>query len=149
MKIKDIKTVEDAQTYMSKNHLSLEEFIQIIYQYEDLMYPKPKPPVKPYLAKNANSKDAKVYAIELEGYETLEYNYAELKNSYLKMKILYNEILTELVKDSADLQSVPEQYRDKVYSKAYQMGHSSGLMEVHKYLVDLVEIFNLDTYHGV
>lgn len=50
-------------------------------------------------------------------------------------------ICRRLICEEAELNLVPEKARDKVYHLAYEYGHSSGYMEVLKYLYDLVNLF--------
>ncbi len=99
-------------------------------------------PVKPIIPQNVDSASIRKYADLLEKYE------ADLKiyeAAYEKLIALENEqntVFEELVKRVSGLyEKVPEQYRDKVYSLAYQNGHSSGFTEIHNHLLDLVGIF--------
>ncbi len=46
-----------------------------------------------------------------------------------------------IICDESGLNDIPEQYRDKVYSKAWQDGHSGGYIEVYNELLDLVALF--------
>ena len=51
-------------------------------------------------------------------------------------------VIEEIIKRvSYFYSSVPKQYQDKVFSHAYQEGHSNGYDEVYNYLLDLVNIF--------
>lgn len=101
----------------------------------------PKTPKKP-IANISNSSNAKQYAIELEEYEKKYAEYEVRYFEYKKVKFAIENVAVEFIKEMSGLNEIPEQYRDKVYSKAYEYGHSSGLSEVYNTLVDLVEIFN-------
>lgn len=101
----------------------------------------PKAPKKP-IANISNSSNAKQYAIELEEYEKKYAEYEVRCFEYKKVKIAIENVAVEFIKEMSGLNEIPEQYRDKVYSKAYEYGHSGGLSEVYNTLVDLVEIFN-------
>ena len=101
----------------------------------------PKLPKKP-IANITNSSNAKQYAIELEEYEKKYAEYEVRYFEYKKVKFAIENVAVEFIKEMSGLNEIPEQYRDKVYSKAYEYGHSSGLSEVYNTLVDLVEIFN-------
>jgi len=46
------------------------------------------------------------------------------------------------IKDIAGLNTIPKQYQEKVWSKAYSDGHSNGYVEVYNCLNNLLEIFN-------
>ena len=77
--------------------------------------------------------------------KNMKKKYAEYEVRYFeykKVKIAIENVAVEFIKEMSGLNEIPEQYRDKVYSKAYEYGHSSGLSEVYNTLVDLVEIFN-------
>jgi hypothetical protein len=51
-------------------------------------------------------------------------------------------LLTIKLKEDSGLNTIPEQYRDKVYAYAYEQGHSSGMSEVSIYLERLLQIFD-------
>lgn len=81
------------------------------------------------------SKAVILYEKELEEYTFKNEFYRQESNR------LWN-LLEEKIKEDSGLNDIPEQYRNKVYSYAYQEGHSSGMGEVYNYLIELVEIFN-------
>ena len=102
------------------------------------------PGLKPRLAKenSDNIKMVKEHLQNLEKYEEDKkaYNAAVEKNAPVNDEI--NEVFLEYLKEKSGLNTIPKQYRDKVYSYAYQQGHSSGYGEVSSYLIELVDIFN-------
>jgi len=51
-----------------------------------------------------------------------------------------NEVIIDFIKEESGLNTIPEQYRDKVYSKAYENGN--GFYEVYIELCSLVDIFS-------
>ncbi len=65
------------------------------------------------------------YGIELERYK--------------KNKSLIDSTIIEFIKEQAGISIVPEQYRENLWNKAWEDGHSGGFYEV--YLSSLIEIF--------
>ena len=128
--IKKMKEIACTSTIYDAIHWALEQGLEL-----------PKIPKKPIIHIN-NSSDAKQYAIELEEYEKKYAEYEDNFYEYKKIKIAIENVIVEFIKEMSGLNDIPEQYRDKVYSKAYEYGHSSGLSEVYNTLLDLVEIFN-------
>jgi len=53
-----------------------------------------------------------------------------------------NALITEFIIVESGLDKIPEQYRDKVYSKAYENGNRSGFYEIYLELCSLVSIFS-------
>lgn len=121
-------------------HISeLSELLEGLAPYKPV-YPKaPVRPTKPN--RGASSSEYKVYANELEVYEAI------VNDEYTPQIELYkartNQIRTlieEWIKDHVGLSSVPEQYRNKVWNKAY--ADYSGAADLLYKLESLVEIFN-------
>lgn len=98
-------------------------------------------PTKPVQSINS-STDAKKYAIALEEYEKNLESYKIDIEIYKKRENEINLVITEFIKEMSGLNTIPEQYRDKVYAKAYSDAHSYGYDSVYIELLDLVEIFN-------
>lgn len=100
---------------------------------------KPRQPIlisnKP-TKENIDNYTSKVekYNLDLAEYKT--------KNDFYRTESsrLWN-LLEAKIKEDSGLNDIPEQYRSKVYSYAYELGHSSGYGEVYGYLCDLVNIF--------
>ena len=46
------------------------------------------------------------------------------------------------IREKSGLNDIPEDKRSKVYSLAWDRGHSSGYAEVYNELVSLVDLFN-------
>jgi uncharacterized protein YaaW (UPF0174 family) len=81
------------------------------------------------------SQDLKQYEDDIEIYDANE----RIRKEYVN--IIDNEIL-EFIRTEAGLyDTVPKQYQDKVWSRANEDGHSSGMYEVYLKLCNLVEIF--------
>ena len=99
-------------------------------------------PVKPILKKDANSVEAKQYALDLEEYEGEKELYKIAKDEYNKVDCKISNLIEDFIKEESGLNSIPKQYRAKVYSIAYSNRHSSGYNSVYNHLVDLVDIFN-------
>ncbi len=102
----------------------------------------PSRPKKPILKHNANSTEVLEYADLLKIWETDNENYKAAIEEYNKTKTQINQVLEDFIKDEACLNTIPEQYRENVYAKAWNDGHSNGYYEVYCQLVSLVEIFD-------
>jgi hypothetical protein len=99
-------------------------------------------PHKPILANKATSDDVFIYGNLLKGYEDQMEKYKADKAVYDQANHDIESVIEEYVKSEAGLDDVPEQYRAKVYSYAYQEGHSSGWSGIYNHLIELVDIFN-------
>ena len=121
--------------------LSIYEAESKIREYlRELYVSKPKEPSLKSL--KPTQEDMTLFLSEKEKYK-IDLEEYKIKNTFYgdeSMK-LYS-LLEEKIKDDSGLNSIPEQYRDKVYSYAYEQGHGSGYGEVYNYLLDLVEIFD-------
>lgn len=99
-------------------------------------------PVKPTLPIKHTTEDVKVYAEKLALYETEKEAYDNKREAAQKIENDYYRIGEDYIKSITGLNTiVPQQYRDKLYSKAYEDGHSYGLNEVYIKLNNLIEIF--------
>lgn len=115
---------------------------KMINYFRDQLPPYPSMPSKPRLTKNPNAEEARKYANEVDNFEFVMAQYRKEKEAYSAISSPLECLFTDLTKDLSGLNtSVPEQYRDKVYSYAYQRGHSSGHSEILNCLYDLVAIF--------
>jgi len=102
----------------------------------------PIKPDRPILSKNHTVDDALKYASDLKEYEEKKLQYDSLKEAYNEHNRTINNVIVDYIKDVSGLNTVvPKQYRDKVYSYAWQESHSNGYHEVYLTLIDLVEIF--------
>ena len=121
--------------------LSIYEAESKIREYlRELYVSKPKEPSLKSL--KPTEEDMTLFLSEKERYK-IDLEEYKIKNTFYgdeSMK-LYS-LLEEKIKDDSGLNYIPEQYRDKVYSYAYQQGHGSGYGEVYNYLLGLVEIFD-------
>lgn len=113
-----------------------------LVQNQDIVF-YPDKPSKPFLKNNHSSYDVLTYAKELELYEKANEVYKINKQKYDEIKGKIENHLIERMKDAAGLNTIPEQYRDKVYSYAWSEGHSSGFYEVYLKLNNIIStIFN-------
>lgn len=113
----------------------------IIERAEDFKQSHPATPYKPRLKDNATSDEVREYAKLLEEYEK---SYEEYKLEHLRVRDFNMEVENEIesfIKDISGLNDIPEKSRDKVWYKAYQDGHSSGIYSVYQELCELVELF--------
>jgi len=126
-----MKTLEGLSVHQAEQ--KIREYLREIY------VSKPK---EPLLINNKPTKeDIDAYTEKVKQYDI---DLAEYKN---KNEIYKTEskrlwgLLEDMIKEDSGLNTIPEQYRNKVYSYAYQQGHGSGYGEVYNYLLDLVNIF--------
>ena len=108
-------------------------------QYGD----SPKPPTKPILKFNHTSIDVGVYQKNIEHYEKAFDDYKIEKEKYYKNRSKIEDVIVEFIKEETGLNTIPKQYRDKVYSKAYEDVHSRGYYGLYLKLNSLLEIFDL------
>jgi len=102
----------------------------------------PKAPKRPVLQSKHTSEEAKNYVVLLEQYEKDDTEYKTQKDLWTTNKRKVNDVIEQFIKNQAGLDTVPEQYREKISAKAYADGHSNGYYEVFQHLCSLVDIFN-------
>ena len=126
-----MKTLEGLSVYEAEKEIR--EYLTDLYVTK---------PFVPKLKSNTpNSEEMKIYSDSLLEFEKALEQY-KFKNDFYKIESsrLY-ALLEEKIKEDSGLNDIPKQYRDKVYSYAYELGHSSGYGEVYHYLCNLVNIF--------
>ena len=114
---------------------------QQIQDLLDKIGPYPEKPRKPVLLTGANSEAMRVYA---DAFAEFEKKFAEFEAErviYYQRKGEIEHMITDLISRESGLDSIPEQYRDKIWCIAWEEGHSSGYYEVYQWLCKLVEIF--------
>jgi len=102
----------------------------------------PSAPKKPFLKNGANSVEVMQYASDLKQYEDVQESYRIARKLYYEVDSEISKIIEEFIKEESGLNTIPEKYRAKVYSRAWEEGHSSGYNKVYKHLVNLVDIFD-------
>lgn len=112
-------------------------------EFVKTLYPKyPESPIKPKLPTiKSTPAEHRQYADDLEKYENLMVTFRKEKDKYQSKVNELNGELEKFIKEMAGLNSIPEQYRSKVWSLAWEKGHANGYTEVYHELLDLVEIF--------
>jgi hypothetical protein len=104
--------------------------------------PTPKNPVKPRMTTQQPSLgEVQIYSGLLEIYDKA---YAEYSKELADVKERTLNIyctLVDYIREESGLNNIPEQYRSKVYNKAYSDGHAEGYYSVYQHLCNLVEIF--------
>jgi len=99
----------------------------------------PARPKKPYLPREHTSEDAELYAFELKNWEKDIEEYRErIKVFNAETRRLEDQFKHDAL-DDVGLLNHPK--ADKIYSKAWEDGHSSGLYSVYQELCDLAELF--------
>ncbi len=96
----------------------------------------PVRPKKPFLAHRASSKEVREYAILLEQYENSLLAYKNFEQAYRKEDARLIELFKEdLFKEYRVKDSVKA---EKIYSKAWEEGHSDGLSQVEWHFEDII-----------
>jgi flagellar biosynthesis/type III secretory pathway protein FliH len=101
----------------------------------------PDRPKRPFLSNKPGSVAAAKYAEELALYENENAEYLESIKLAREHNRKIDQLIEAFIREESGLNTIPEQYRDKVYRHAYQTGHSSGFSEIYNHLLDLIEIF--------
>lgn len=115
---------------------------QEIQNLLDQIGPYPQKPTKPVLRAEAKVEDIRKHADDFEIYEKEFAEFEKKRIEYYNNKAAIEGKIKDLIKESAGLNSIPEQYRDKAWAKAWENGHSSGFYDVYLELCDLVDIFS-------
>jgi hypothetical protein len=131
--MKEIVTLERLKEFDDHN--------EAIQWAQEQMPEFPDAPKRPRLALAHTSKEAELYAVELQQFEASQQNYKAARNAVQSLSNAIDAVICEFIKQDCGLESVPEQYREKLWNKAWEDGHSSGYYEVHNKLLGLVEIF--------
>lgn len=110
---------------------------------EDNLPSRPVRPRKPDAPKsNASPQDYRDYASALEVYANEQEEYNRLNQEYRERLADLETIVQKFIWKNTGLDTVvPEKYRAKVWSKAYDLGHSYSYSEIQNHLIDLVDIF--------
>ncbi len=110
---------------------------------ESLRLPYPDKPTKPVLKKDHNSKDLAEYSVLLSAWEEKMNDYTKDKGAYQIRSAEIDSSIESFIKDVSGFDStVPDDKKDKVWSKAWSDGHSCGYGEVYGCLCGLVELFS-------
>lgn len=105
--------------------------------------PRPENPEKPHLSHQHSLGDARVYLMALEQYEINKAEYYQLNAAYQTINKKINDIIMDFLWDISGLKYLPNTVKkDRVWSKAYEDGHSEGMYEVYLKLISLVDLFN-------
>lgn len=126
--------------FVSENVSSIQEGIEFI---ESHLGEHPKKPKRPTLTNpRPSAEDAYEFAKLMEEYEAKLPQYEKELAEYRENEnVVYDSIRMYILDQSGALDHVPQQYLDKVYSYAYEEGHSDGHYNVFLKLSDLVTIF--------
>jgi len=124
--IKHFSSVYEVEAYASEKRMPYPDYV-------------PKP-IK--LPKSHSAKEALEYAQKLAEYEELKKEHDIKEREASIYNSIIDAVIVEWMKENSGLNDIPEQYRSKVYSLAYERGHSSGYYEVMNNLLDLVHIFD-------
>jgi len=101
----------------------------------------PEKPKKPVLDRNHNAEQARDYAMSMEVYEVRFAEFEKNRIAYYQRQGEIEHMIVDLISRESGLFNIPEQYRKKVWSIAWEEGHGAGYHEVYQWLTRLVEIF--------
>lgn len=102
----------------------------------------PKSISKPKLKEKHTSDDVIEYLKQIQQYEEEKLHYNFIIQNRNKISSIIDNLIEEYIKNISGLRtSVPVEYQDKVYRKAYQDGSYAGYYEVYLKLISLIEIF--------
>lgn len=112
-------------------------------EFVKTLHPKyPEIPQKPKLPTiKSTPAEHRQYADDLEKYENQMVAYRKEKEKYQTKVNELNGELEKFIKEMSGLNTIPEQYRSKVWSLAWENGHACGYGDVYNHLLDLVDIF--------
>lgn len=125
---------------------------EIVYSFPDLDYAiawmeenlpaYPEVPNRPRSYRLETPQEYRDYASSLELYANEKEEYGKLIKEYRERRMDLETIVQKFIWKNTGLDTVvPEKYRDKVWSLAYDLGHSYGYSEIQNHLIDLVDIF--------
>ncbi len=142
MKTKEgIETVDDVLTLMKEQNTDV---YKTLGYAKTLMKQYVQAPKKPRLGQNHTAQEVAKYASDLAEYEIVKKNYDKESSERDQYNGIIYSAMDEYIREESGLNSVvPEQYRSKVYMKAYDDGHANGYYEVYVQLLSLVDIFDV------
>ena len=115
---------------------------QQIQDLLDKIGPYPEKPRKPSLPSKHTAEMARAHAVNMEVFEAEFAEFETDREIYYQRKGEIEHMVGDLIKSESGLDSiVPVLYRDKIWSIAWDAGHSDGYYEVYQWLCKLVEIF--------
>jgi len=146
MELKSLpESAETLHEIMLNNGMEIYDMIMTVKQFIQTERNKivlPSIDVKPRLRLDSSAKEARTYANELEAWEKGKRKFDRMKKTRNSVCPLAPSLIEGLIKiESGFFEHVPEKYQQKVYSLAYEHGHSSGMYEVYNYLCEMVDIF--------
>lgn len=123
-----------------ESHGNIYSVIDALADYKKIEYKRK--PSKPFL-KSTKPTEAEIgtYTAELSMYNDDLEKYNENEKLYRKENSNRTAAIEDFIKEESGLNTIPEQYRNKVYSYAYDDAHSNGYYEVYLKLEKLVDIF--------
>jgi hypothetical protein len=130
-------TLEEVKQW--EDYMTIYEVIQKI---ESLTPEYPIKPTKPVLNSKHSTAEVLEYAQQLSQYEKDLELFKINKNSYTEERYKINDLIESYIKYATGFESaVPVKNQSKVWAKAYEDGHSSGMHNVYLHLDSLVDLF--------
>ena len=108
----------------------------------DQNLPYPKPSKKPFLEKTHSVEQLEDYTKQFNLYTNQKSDCDEKLLIYKNKIIEIDSAIVEFIKKESDFyKHVPKNKQEKVWNKAWDVGHSYGFYSVYQELGDLVELF--------
>lgn len=115
---------------------------EVIEKLDKLKPTCPRQPKHPVLKPKHSSEEVKKYVSELITYEDLMIQYDIDIMVFEKECLDIDNIIEDFIKDKSGFNLIPEQYKNKVWTKALLAGQSNGYAEIYSQLYDLVDLFS-------
>lgn len=123
-------------------HISEKSVNEIIELEFSKMDKRPEIPRSPTLKNNHTYEEAFDYAEKLKEYiEVLKPKFQKEYGEWSRKKSEIESNITDFIKDVAGLNQIPKESQEKVWSRAWEDGHSDGYYEVYLRLCELTSLF--------
>jgi hypothetical protein len=99
----------------------------------------PEKPKKPVLPAKHTAEMAGAHAVNMEVFESEFDVYDKARDTYLLSKGRIEHEIAEMISEGSGLNSIPEQYRGKVWNLAHSK--TDNHYDAYLFLCELVEIF--------
>ena len=111
-------------------------------RYREVPYPERlyRPRFSNLISAGTSAREARAFAVALEKYEAQKPEFLVKEKEYRKKLNLIEEEFKQALFEDLGISDNPK--RELLYSKAYEMGHSSGFSNIYSYASDLVELID-------
>lgn len=108
---------------------------EILYKIKE-----PRRKTKPVLSTKHTTTEVEEYLLKLKEWEDDAVSYEEQRRGFHEQRQEVEYAILEYIKDKTSFNDVPEQYREKVWSKAYL--DYDDYNHFYNKLTDLIDVFN-------